>query len=143
MIGPFRSCDAPRYALIKKMLDESIMRGSKLVVYVQGGVPPYNWSITGTKFSVAADQTQVNYVVVTASVQASKGDEELLTVTDACGSSQDYLIRCCSNDICCDVADPLAYDSNNPTTIESTYEIKQYRKLGCRLDKKFVRTVWL
>jgi hypothetical protein len=73
--------------------DEIAQNGS-ITVYVLNGCGPYNWSVTGTGFSLASAVTSV--LSNTLSASGSACGTATVTITDECGTTVTAKIRCTS-----------------------------------------------
>lgn len=105
--GPFDSCYDRGYFFNYGFNPEHIPNSGSKVIRVEGGVAPYTWEITGTKFTLAEAETDVQYNIVVGDDTVDAGDSETLTVTDACGTEvSGDIIGCEPAEIttCCDDA---------------------------------------
>ncbi len=71
---------------------ETVAQSSSAGVYVQDGVGPYTWSVSGTGFSMLHASTDVVYNNVVADGAAC--GTATVTVTDACEGSTTGYVRC-------------------------------------------------
>uniref|UniRef100_A0A6M3J0K4 Uncharacterized protein n=1 Tax=viral metagenome TaxID=1070528 RepID=A0A6M3J0K4_9ZZZZ len=91
----FTSCYDPFYYLYFTYQPCCANRNGTCNISVEGGVAPFTWEITGTQFSLGSAETNVQTNTVTADDTVVIGDEETITVTDACGTEVTGTIRCC------------------------------------------------
>lgn len=76
----------------------TIVRGATVTIYVDDGVPPYDWTLAGgncnvsTGFSLSAAQTAIPEVDLTATASATGTAE--VTCTDKCEDSVKQNVRC-------------------------------------------------
>jgi hypothetical protein len=86
------SCD-PDNAVIWDWVNsaETINKSSSVSVYVEGGYPPYTWSVSGTGFTLGNEVTigVANSLIADADSCGSAS----ITVTDACGFSASGAVR--------------------------------------------------
>jgi len=105
IIPPFSSADDRRYRFLRVFDEYYGSRGGTIGLYVEGGVSPYTWEVTGTDFTLGAAETddQENYVTVAA--DAVLDNTETVTVTDAAANSVTITVCTCNPYDCCDDAD--------------------------------------
>ena len=101
MIGTFSSVNAKGYVFLAKFQPRPINAGGKLALWVEGGVPDYTWSVTGSDFTLDEATTSTQYNIITAGNDTNYGAAEEVTVTDAGGNSVTIDIVCCSTNNCC------------------------------------------
>lgn len=102
----YTSCSDRGYFFEADAEEIVVHTGAPGVAMVNGGVPPYRWSITGTAFMFYAYNTNTgdNRVYVTGSYVPGESVEEI-TVTDRCGSEVTIQVVGCIREVCCDRAD--------------------------------------
>ena len=102
-IPPFSSSSDNGYFFSRGLIIGNVFIGRDTIIYVNGGVPPYTWSVTGTAFSLMATTTtdQFNKIFSNENTIAGESTEEI-TVVDAEGSSIDFIIQCCARYTCCE-----------------------------------------
>jgi hypothetical protein len=92
-------CDtADPFSIDKTSTPDTIAEGGAGIdVYVEGGCPPFSWSVSanGWSFQNATTTARVNKLTVTdlGDCPADWCVEAKITVTDACGDSDSYYIR--------------------------------------------------
>jgi hypothetical protein len=106
MIESFQTCQDKRYTFARATEVISIVPYYPMVVFVLGGVPPYDWFVTGEAgrepFIFSRNNTKERYNVISTTEFVDVGDSvEEITVTDACGTEAIIWVRCCRERECC------------------------------------------
>ena len=99
----FISCDTKGYDFTIGRFNRFIFIGRPMIAFVNGGVPPYTWTITGNEFDLAQAVTssQFNRIVTNGNTVVRDSVEEV-TVSDSCGQEATFIVTCCSRYLCCD-----------------------------------------
>jgi len=102
-IPPFSSCAAPGYDFSAGRFNRYVFVGRPMIAFINGGVPPYTWSITGSEFTLAnlTTSSQFNRIVTNSNTVIGESVAEV-TVTDSCGREVSFTINCCAAYLCCD-----------------------------------------
>jgi hypothetical protein len=102
-IDPYDSCDQAGYMFSRASGIFNVFIGRDTILYVNGGVPPYTWSITGNDFDLDKTVTTVQYNLVRANANTVvRESAEEITVTDSCGNEATFFVQCCSTYTCCE-----------------------------------------
>jgi hypothetical protein len=112
IIPPFTSTSDRGYKFLRVFDEYFGSKGGEIGLFVEGGVAPYTWEVTGTDFTLAEAETEVqsNYVTIAADCQVDV--RETVTVTDAEGSTVEIIVCTCNPYICCEDPDyDFAIDS--------------------------------
>jgi hypothetical protein len=115
-----------------KSIPNAFSRGTKYLIEVLGGTPPFTWFVTGTDFSFASNPTTERNNILTAAIDAELGNTEEITVTDANGVEVTTYCTLCGAEICCN--DPnysFNFSINNKTMIVEGRSIRVGVKGGC------------
>jgi len=94
--------------------DETIVQSSTAVVYITGGIGPFEWEVTGTGFTMEEAVTAIYVrtntliadagacgtatIVVTDTAPLCAGSEASLLITDACDEELSINLRACGSD---------------------------------------------
>ena len=113
-----------------KPLVQSFNRGTKFLVEVSNGVPPYTWEVTGTDFSFDNAETSVPYNFITAASDAENNNVEEVTVTDANGDEVTTYCSVCGTDVCCEAEDYSFYHNQANNTFIITGRSTRISVLG-------------
>lgn len=89
--GPFLFDDAST--------PDTITANGNISLFVQGGCAPYNWSVSGTGYSLAASSTEdpVNILYCSSGSYCDYSPTATITVTDKCEQVVTFNIRCVTN----------------------------------------------
>jgi len=90
---------------------ETISRGESKLVYITDGVPPFNWSVSGTGFTISS-QTTSRYARLRATDSAC--GFATITVTDSCGDSDTGEVRCLDGSDWVNYGDTCVLDGYDP-----------------------------
>lgn len=94
IIPPFSNATDRGYKFLRVFDQYYVARGGRLVLYVEGGIAPYDWEVTGTDFTLDEAQTNVQYNFITVDDAAVLDNVETVTITDA--NSQSVTIDVCT-----------------------------------------------
>jgi hypothetical protein len=75
---------------------QEIGRNSNVEIKVIGGIPQYNWSVSGNGFNLSQSQSNGISNILTADSTAC--GSATITVTDGCGGTTTGYVRCTSGD---------------------------------------------
>jgi hypothetical protein len=109
IIPPFTSASDRGYKFLRVFDQLFAARGGRLVLYVEGGIAPYDWVVTGSDFVLDEAQTSVQYNFVTVNDAAVIDNVETVTVTDANGSAVTMIVCTCNPTICEDSPDAFSF----------------------------------
>jgi len=70
---------------------ETIARSNSITLTVENGLAPYSWGVSGTGFTIAALTGGLSNSLI---ADATACGVATVTVTDACGNSDTYEVRC-------------------------------------------------
>ena len=118
-VPEFISCGATGYFFIYSFNPGYLSKGDSLVLWVEGGVGPFQWSVTGSDFTFTYADGQ--YAIIQASLTVPQDTTETVTVTDSCGTSVTGTVCACDADAtpCCDSLPPILFDADNPEIFEA------------------------
>lgn len=88
-------CDEPTYVAVSFDDDntaDTIARSSSISVYIENGCPPFDWTVSGTGFTLGSAQTDERVNTLTA--DGSACGSATITITDDCGNSDTGYVRC-------------------------------------------------
>ena len=105
IIPPFSSGSDRRYRFLRVFDQYDGARGGRIGLYVEGGVPPYTWVVTGDVFTLDDEETEVQYNFVTVAADADADVVETVTVTDDVGSEVTIGVCSCNITNCCEDGD--------------------------------------
>lgn len=100
-VASFTSCYDKAYFLYFPYQPWCLAASGEIEISVEGGVAPYTWAVSGSVFTLASAETAAQANTITAESDAVAGDEETITITDACGTEVTGTIRCCDSTSCC------------------------------------------
>ena len=110
---------------------DTIAKNSQEAVWVVGGVGPYQWSVSGTGFSLITDVTQGGINILIADETAC--GPASITVQDYCGSEVTGEVRCTSG-LWCQIDSCTAGTLQGQFGYYTVYEIQgkyKYRAVFC------------
>uniref|UniRef100_A0A6M3KTN4 Uncharacterized protein n=1 Tax=viral metagenome TaxID=1070528 RepID=A0A6M3KTN4_9ZZZZ len=100
LIPPFTAASDRGYKFLRVFDQYYVSRGGRAVLYVEGGIAPYDWVVTGTDFTLDAAQTAVQYNFIDVDAAATIDNTETVTVTDANGESVTIVACTCNITVC-------------------------------------------
>ena len=100
-VASFSSCYDKAYFMYFPYQPWCLAASGSIQISVEGGVAPYTWEVSGSAFTLDSAETADQTNTVNAESDAVNGDEETITVTDACGTEVTGVIRCCDSTACC------------------------------------------
>ena len=119
IVKEFTSCGSTGYFFIYSFNPGYLSKGNSIVLWVEGGVGPFQWNVSGSDFTFTDADDQ--WAVIKASETVPQDTTETVTVTDSCGTSVTGTVCACDADAvpCCDNPPPILYDSDNPEILEA------------------------
>ena len=78
-------CELPSYYFYYGYNPGKISPGNFVILYVQGGCPPFDWAVSQPGYSFAQNQTTERWNTLTAEPTTAAGDIQV-TITDVCGT---------------------------------------------------------
>ena len=126
IVPPYNSCSDEGYFFIWSFNPDYVNRGDSVVLWVEGGVPPYDWQVSGITFTLAQSITADQCNVVTATALVVTDVVETVTVIDSCGTVVSGTVCCCGVATpCCDTLPAITYSADNPEIFKAgeTWEI--------------------
>lgn len=100
-VASFTSCYDKAYFMYFPYQPWCLAADGSIAISVEGGVAPYTWAISGSAFTLAHAETADQDNTINAESDAVNGDEETITITDACGTEVTGIVRCCDSTDCC------------------------------------------
>ncbi len=129
IIPPFTASSDRGYKFLRVFDQYYASRGGRLVLWVEGGIAPYDWVVTGSDCTLDAAQTAVQYNFITIDDAATLDNTETITITDANNESVTIVVCTCNPINCEDAADyALAFGSTAPADLT----------MGCNSAQVFV-----
>jgi hypothetical protein len=132
IVPKFISCTTTGYFFIYSFNPGFLSRGNSLVLWIEGGVSPFNWNVTGSHFSLLFDEDE-QYAIITCDSTVSQDTTETVTITDSCGTVVSGTVCACDadNTPCCDTPTPILYDSDNPEIFVVGEQLPIWISGGC------------
>jgi len=97
LIPPFTTATDRGYKFLRVFDQYNVARGGRIVLYVEGGISPYTWAVSGTDFTLDEEETDVQYNFLEAAADIDIDVTETVTITDA--NSEEVTIDVCSCNI--------------------------------------------
>lgn len=111
MMPDYACCDDPGYFFISSPLNVyPIGRSGSLVLYVEGGCPPFTWAASGSWATFGTAETSVRYNTLGSG--AGVGADVTVTVTDLCSEEVTISVPWTGAATCCE--DPPAFSMQTP-----------------------------
>jgi hypothetical protein len=103
IVAPYNSCSDTGYFFIYSFNPDYVGRGNSIVLYVEGGVPPYQWSVSGSAFTLLSSETTEQWNIITCDPATAVEVTETVTVIDSCGTTVSGSVCACEvdNTVCC------------------------------------------
>jgi len=106
MMPDYACCDDPGYFFISSPLNVyPIGRSDALVLYVEGGCPPFTWAASGSWATFGTAETAVRYNTLESGTDV--GADVTVTVTDLCSEEVTISVPWTGAKTCCE--DPPAF----------------------------------
>ncbi len=129
IIPPFSASSDRGYKFLRVFDQYYASRGGRLVLWVEGGIAPYDWVVTGSDFTLDAAQTNVQYNFISVNDAAVLDNTETITITDANNVSVTIVVCTCNPTNCEDAADyAFTFGSTSPPDLT----------MGCQSAQVFV-----
>lgn len=103
-VPEYNSCDEEGYFFIYSFNPDYVNPGDSALIWVEGGVSPFTWTVSGSDFTFAEATTDVQYNVISLDPTIDVDVEADITVTDACGTVvTGHILSCnCHETPCCE-----------------------------------------